>query len=144
MLLPMQIRMVAMLHAAFTWPAASFVLAGLAHWQDPAPDGNWHAAPLHAFTMGFLDATLLAMLTRFVCAQTGRAVVADDLLWRLFWMLQVAAALRLAASTAAQFITPWQWPLTAGGAAVWSLLWFTWAGRYVPWLARPRQDGRPG
>jgi uncharacterized protein involved in response to NO len=141
--LPLRIRMVAMLHAAFAWLAASFVLGGFAHWHEAALGGNWHAAPLHAFTMGFLASILLAMLTRIICAQTGRAVVADDLLWRLFWMLQVAVVLRLAASMAANFVTRWQWPLTAASAGLWSLLWLTWAWRYVPWLARPRQDGRP-
>ena len=134
--LPLRIRMVAMLHAAFTWLAASFVLGGLAHWHATVPGGDWNAAALHAFTMGFLGSILLAMLTRIVCAQTGRSVVADDLLWGLFGLLQGAVVLRLAASLAAQFVPRWQWPLTAAGAALWSLPWLLWARRYVPWLTR--------
>jgi uncharacterized protein involved in response to NO len=53
------------------------------------------AASLHAFAQGFLGPILLAMLPRIVGAQTGRTVVADDLLWRLFWLLQVAVVLRV-------------------------------------------------
>lgn len=144
LLLPLRIRLVAMLYAGFAWLAASFVLAGLAHWYGSALAANWNAAPLHALTMGFLGSTLLAMVTRIICAQAGRTVVADDVLWRLFWMLQFAILLRLGASMATHFVNRLQWPLIAAGAAVWSLLWLTWAWRYVPWLTRPRQDGRPG
>jgi uncharacterized protein involved in response to NO len=94
--------------------------------------------------MGFLGSILVAMLTRIVCAQTGRTVVADDLIWSLFWLLQVAVVLRLTASLAAQFAPRWQWPLTAAGAALWSLLWLIWAWRYVPWLTRPKLTRREG
>lgn len=140
--LPLRIRLVAMLHAGFAWLAASFLLSGLAHWPASLPAADRNAAPLHAFTMGFLGSLLLAMLTRIICAQTGRIVVADDLLWRLFWALQAAVMLRLAASMAARFAIGLQGPLIASAATLWGLVWLTWAWRYVPWLATPRRGRR--
>lgn len=40
------------------------------------------------------------------------------------------------------------WPSTSvtlpAAAALWTLVWTSWAARYLPILLRPRADGRPG
>jgi uncharacterized protein involved in response to NO len=97
-------------------------------------------APLHALAMGFLGGLLFAMATRVICGHGGIALVADGFVWGLFWLLQAAALLRLAASV---------WPSVAAiassaAALTWCGVWLAWTARYAPILARPRRDGRPG
>ena len=60
--------------------------------------------------------------------------------WRLFWGLQAAALLRLAAPLSSA--TSVNLPLAA--AVLWTLVWTAWVARYLPILLRPRVDGRPG
>ena len=66
-------------------------------------------------------------------------VTADTFVWQLFWVLQVATLLRLAAPLSPA--TSVALPLAA---ALWTLVWTAWASRYLPILVRPRADGRPG
>lgn len=141
--LNLRIRLVAMLHAAFAWLAIAFVLSGLSHFSGAGavPLG---AAPLHAYTMGFLGSTLLAMVTRITCAQTGRAVVADDFLWSLFWVLQAAIILRLCGGVATALGAACSQGLIAAAAFTWAVWCIAWAMRYISWFGRPRQDGRAG
>ena len=46
--------------------------------------------------MGCLGSLMLAMVTRVSCGHGGRALVADRLVWTLFWVLQLATVVRLA------------------------------------------------
>jgi uncharacterized protein involved in response to NO len=90
--------------------------------------------------MGFLGGLLFAMATRVICGHGGIPVVADRAVWTLFWVLQAAVLLRVAASV---------WPphaaaLSTASAVVWSAVWLAWAMRFLPVLVRPRRDGRPG
>jgi uncharacterized protein involved in response to NO len=48
-------------------------------------------APLHALTMGYLGATLIAMITRVAAGHSGRALAADNLAWGLYLLLQTGA-----------------------------------------------------
>jgi uncharacterized protein involved in response to NO len=141
--LPLRIRMIAMLYTGFAWLAVSFVLSGLTHWSPGGNANSWSAAPLHAFTMGFLGSIFLAMVSRIICAQTGRTLVADTLLWKLFQLLQVAIVLRIGASLAARVASDLYWPLIIASASVWCLTWVIWAVRHVPWLAAGAKDRRP-
>ncbi len=144
--LNVRVRLVAMLHAGFAWLAVAFLLAGASHLLWVATDGELSlgAAPLHAYTMGFLGSILLAMVTRITCAQAGRTVVADDVLWRLFWLLQATIVLRVAGGVAAGLGLAGAWTMIVAAAAGWALLCVAWAWRYGPWYGQPRQDGRPG
>ena len=95
---------------------------------------------LHALALGCMGALMLAMVSRVSCGHGGRPLVADGLLWSLFWLLQGAVLLRLAAAL---------WP--AGGAALlpwaallWAVVVLAWGLRMGRWYGRPRADGRPG
>jgi uncharacterized protein involved in response to NO len=135
------LRLLAMLHLGFVWTAIALLLATadavLVLMQSPVRLGS---VPLHALTMGFLGGMLFAMATRVICGHGGIALVADDFVWTLFWLLQAATLMRIA--------TP-LFP-AAGGALVtasavlWTLVWLAWALRHLPVLLRPRADGRPG
>lgn len=138
----MRVRLLAMLHAAFVWLGLALALAACSHvrvaWLgDRASLG---LAPLHALTIGYLGATLIAMITRVAAGHSGRPLAADNLALVLYLAVHAAAALRVAASL---------WPnasdaLTLVAVAAWALGCIGWALRCGNWLGRPRADGRPG
>ena len=138
----LRVRLLAMLHAAFVWLGLAFALAAVSHARvallgEPASLG---LAPMHALTIGYLGATLIAMITRVAAGHSGRALAADNLALMLYLAVHAAAALRVAASL---------WPaaaesLTLAAVLAWALGCIGWALRYGDWLGRPRADGRPG
>jgi uncharacterized protein involved in response to NO len=137
----LKVRLLAMLHLGFLWLGLGLVLSGLSQFIAVAGDGAaLPLAPLHAVTMGCLGSLMVAMVTRVSCGHSGRALVADDLVWALFWLLQVAVVLRIAASVAG-------WPtqaLLTTTAVLWAGIMTAWGWRYGNWYGRPRADGRPG
>ena len=136
----MKIRLLAMLHLGFVW-------LGIALLYSAASQAIWlltgqallGLGALHALSMGFLGSLMLAMVTRVSCGHGGRSLVADDLVWAMFWALQVAVLLRLAA--AVQGAPAW---LTPMAALAWAVVVTAWALRYANWYGRPRTDGKPG
>ena len=90
--------------------------------------------------MGFLGGMLFAMATRVICGHGGLALVADDFVWTLFWLLQAATLLRLASP----LWSAASGAMTAAAATIWTLVWVTWAVRFLPVLLKPRADDRPG
>lgn len=138
----LRMRMLAMLHGGFVWLGLALALAALSQarmlwWGDAATLG---LASLHALSMGYLGATLIAMVTRVVATHSGRAQAADDIAWTLYWLVQAAVLLRVAAALWPAAGTP----LTLLAAAVWLCGCGGWALRCGSWLGRPRADGRPG
>lgn len=90
----MRIRLLAMLHLGFLWLGLALLLSGASQLL-----GLRLGVPvlglgtLHALTMGALGSLLMAMVTRVACGHSGRTLVADDRVWALFWLLQVAVLL---------------------------------------------------
>ena len=142
----LRIRLLAMLHLGYVWLGLSFVLAGLSHLLGAASNGslNLGVAPLHAYTMGFLGSTLIAMATRVSSGHGGRTLAADAIVWRLFWVLQAAVLARVAAAMLAAFAIDAAMPLIAAAAVAWGSACAAWALRYGRWYGTPRSDGRPG
>jgi uncharacterized protein involved in response to NO len=134
-------RLLAMLHGGFVWLGLAFALLAIAHALQA---GGWAAglglAPLHALTMGYFGATLIAMTTRVAVGHSGRSLVADDLAWLLYLALQTAVVLRVAA----ELWPAAQTPLTLAAIAAWCAATVGWALRYGGWMGKPRIDGRPG
>ncbi len=132
----LKVRLMAMLHLGFLWLGLSLALSGVSQLL------GWAAgisvlplAPLHAMTMGCLGSLMLAMVTRVTCGHTGRPapVVADNLVWSMFLLLQVATLLRIAAT-----VPDWPGqPLLTIAALLWSGLTLIWGGRYGAWYGRP-------
>lgn len=138
----LRVRLLAMLHVGFVWLGLVFVLQAVSHSMLLVTDESRSLglAPLHALTMGFMGATLIAMATRVSAGHSGRHLVADNLVWTLFWVQQVATVLRVTAAC---------WPgapswLTSVAASLWALATVSWAVRYGRWYGRPRTDGAPG
>jgi uncharacterized protein involved in response to NO len=136
----LSIRLLAMLHLGFLWLGLSFVLAGasqLLGLRLGTPVLGLGA--LHALTMGCLGSLMLAMVTRVSCGHSGRTLVADNTVWALFWLLQLAVVLRIAA--AMQQAPAW---LVMAAALLWATVMAVWGLRLLGWYGRPRTDGRPG
>ncbi len=134
------VRLLAMLHIAFVWAAAAFLLYGvssLVQWLG----GSWSAgmAPLHALGMGFFGAMLIGMASRVSLGHSGRKLECDTPTWGLFWLIQMAALLRMVPEV---FPFPFGWVWASG--ILWLVVLFLWAMRYAPMTWRPRVDGKPG
>jgi uncharacterized protein involved in response to NO len=137
----LKVRLVAMLHLGFSWLGIGFALSGVSHLMQALTGEAWLAlAGLHAITMGSLGSLMVAMVTRVTCGHGGRALVADNIVWSLFWVLQSATLLRIAAAAP----TGLTLRLAFAAAAVWTGALGAWALRYGGWYGRPRFDGRPG
>lgn len=137
-------RLLAMLHIGFLWLGLAFLLGGASHWLAWwLGMGVLGLGPLHALTMGCLASLMLAMVTRVSCGHSGRALVADSAAWTLFWMLQAAAVLRIAAEVPGMFGVAWAWILPTA-ACLWALTMGLWGVRLGSWYGRLRADGRPG
>ena len=136
----LKIRLLAMLHVGFAW-------LGLALVYSAASQALWLATgkpvlglgALHALSMGFLGSIMIAMVTRVSCGHSGRALVADNFVWALFWGLQVVVGVRLLAAVQG---VPMGW--TALAALLWAAVVTAWALRYANWYGRPRIDGKAG
>ncbi|MEO7954163.1 MAG: NnrS family protein [Polaromonas sp.] len=134
-------RLLAMLHIGFLWLGLALVLGGIAQllgWAQGAPVLGLGA--LHALTMGCLASLMLAMVTRVSCGHSGRALVADGLVWSLFCLLQVATLLRIAAAVQGG-LTGW---LLLAAALLWAGIMAVWGLRLGGWYGRLRADGRAG
>jgi uncharacterized protein involved in response to NO len=74
------------------------------------------------------------------CGHSGRALVADRLIWSLFWLLQAATLLRIAGAAQTVFAG---WLLLAA-ALLWAAVMAVWGLRMGGWYGRLRADGRLG
>jgi uncharacterized protein involved in response to NO len=139
-------RMATMLHIGCTWLGVAVLLSGIAHAVAAAggPAGVFGLAPLHAYTMGFLGSTLLAMVTRISSTHRGGTLAADDLAWRLFWILQLATVARLAAAFVSGASASWGTALVGTAALGWAGALAAWGLRHLHWYGTPRPDGRAG
>ena len=81
------------------------------------------------------------MVTRVSCGHSGRLLVADRLVWSLFWLLQLATVLRVVSDLVdLRYLLG----LTLAAALLWTLALLPWALRMLRWYGLPRIDGRPG
>jgi uncharacterized protein involved in response to NO len=137
----LKVRLLAMLHAGFLWLGLGLALSGLSQLALAFTGAVvLPLAALHAVTMGGLGSLMLAMVTRVSCGQSGRAQVADNRVWLMFWLLQAAVLLRIAAALP---LAPAQLFL-ATAAVLWAAVMLAWGLRYASWYGRARVDGRPG
>jgi uncharacterized protein involved in response to NO len=142
----LRIRLLAMLHVGFTWLGVALALSAVSQALALASHGvhTLGLAPLHAYTMGFLGSTLVAMVTRVSAGHSGRALAADDYVWGLFWCLQAGVGLRVATGAAVALGGGEHTLAIAVAAWVWALMLVAWGLRHLGWYGRPRVDGKPG
>lgn len=136
-----RVRMLGMLHLGFSWLGLGLAISGLSMLASLLTGASvLPLAGLHAITMGCLGSLMLAMVTRVSCGHSGRALVADDFVWALYWLLHMATLARIASAlpTAA---SAWGLVLAAG---LWAAVMAAWGLRMANWYGRLRADGRPG
>jgi uncharacterized protein involved in response to NO len=138
----LRIRLLAMLHLGFFWLGIALALYA---WNQAMlllglPQAGLGLAPLHALTMGFFGGVAFAMVTRVTAGHSGRQLLADNITWTLFWILQAAVLVRLL-SEAWPAQGHWLAPLAI---ALWCAALLPWVVRNALIYVRPRADGRPG
>ncbi|CAG9168704.1 hypothetical protein LMG23992_01263 [Cupriavidus laharis] len=124
------------LHLAYGWLPLAFVLQAAAALGLVMP-----GVATHAFTVGVLGGAIIAMVTRTALGHTGRMLAAGRAETAAYWLVAVAAVLRV--------IGPLLWPAgylhwIYGAAACWVAGFVVYAVVYAPRLARPRIDGKAG
>ena len=82
---------------------------------------------------------LIGMASCVSLGHSGRKLECDAATWWLFWLVQVAALLRIAPDV---LPLPYAW-ITASGM-LWLAAFGFWAIKYAPMTWRPRVDGKPG
>lgn len=134
-------RLLAVLHIGFAWCGLSFVLFSLNSILIFAGYAGLGLAPLHALTLGFLASMLVGMASRVTLGHSGLPLIADVTMWLSFWIMQLAALLRIAGEF---FHLPAPWDLSFIASLLWLTAFITWARGYAPYTWKPRADGHPG
>jgi uncharacterized protein involved in response to NO len=124
------------LHAAHAWFPVAFVLLAAAS-MGIVP----RAAALHAFGMGVLGGMVIAMITRTALGHTGRPLAAGRAETLAYVLVHFGALLRVAAALAPEL---GYMELVSASGLAWSAAFLVYFAVYLPRLARPRVDGKPG
>lgn len=138
-----QARLLAILHVAFAWFGIGMALYAADSLLLLGGGAGLGRAPLHALGIGLIAGMTLAMASRVSLGHSGRALVADPLVWWTGWVLHLGALARVLSdlpTTASVFGVP----TVLLAALLWLLAVTPWAARFAPIYLRPRVDGRPG
>jgi uncharacterized protein involved in response to NO len=95
---------------------------------------------IHALTAGAIGTMTLAVMTRVARGHTGQALAADRTTALIYVLVNLAAALRIAAAVGGA----WTMPLLVLSASLWIAAFGLFVIRYAPMLLRPRSPGEPG
>ncbi|NMT62149.1 NnrS family protein [Marinobacter orientalis] len=123
------------LHLSILWvPVALLLLAGslLAGW----PTNAW----THAAGTGAVGCLILGVIARVSLGHTGRPLVLPAGMVAAFWMIQLAALVRV---VTAFDVIPWHAGVGAS-SLLWMLAFAVFLARYTRILASPRPDGKEG
>ena len=124
------------LHASYAWIVVHLLLRGLATFEMVAP-----GLATHALTIGAIGGLTIGMMTRTARGHTGRPLHVGPLEVLAYALVMLAAVVR----ALLPICFPGAYPLLVGvSAAVWSIAFALYVVVYVPVLARPRLDGKPG
>ncbi|HEX5458521.1 MAG TPA: NnrS family protein [Steroidobacteraceae bacterium] len=118
------------LHVGYAWLVLGVAALGFATWDASFP----LSAAIHALTVGAIGTMILAVMTRATRGHTGRVLTADRSTTLIYFLVVLAAAVRIVAAFAAQEQVDW---LLAAGA-LWIGAFGLFALRYAPLLLRPR------
>jgi uncharacterized protein involved in response to NO len=118
------------LHVAYAWLPAGYALAGVVAmgWLP------FTGAALHALTMGAIGSMVLAVMTRVALGHTGRPLRAATGTVAAYWLLTLAALVRVLGP----LLSPGRLWTIDTAAAGWALAFFIFTWSYWPILTRPR------
>jgi len=126
------------LHVGYGWVAVGLILRGVAELTGIIPVD----AGIHALTLGAVSSMVVGMMSRVALGHTGRSISPAPLTVAAYWLVNVAALLRVLFSLASNDAL--RTASLIGSGALWSLAFLFFAIVYLPILSRPRADGRPG
>ncbi len=121
------------LHAGFAWMALGVFLLGLSAF-DTVP----LSIALHALTTGSIGSFVIGMISRVSLGHTGREIIAGKATVATFYMIQLAALLRVFAGFFVPELYVWWIGLSA---VLWALAFGTFIVVYAPILWGRRADG---
>lgn len=124
------------LHVAYVWIALGFAMLALSALGLVA-----HTLALHALAAGAIGCAIVAMVTRTALGHTGHRLVAGRAEVAAYWLMIVAALLRV--------FGPWFYARAGllwidAAAACWCVAWGLYLIKYAPYLTSPRADGKAG
>lgn len=123
------------LHLSLLWiPLALLLLAG--HQIFGWPVTAWQ----HALGIGAMGGLILGVMTRVSLGHTGRPLVLPAGMVAAYWLIQLAALIRLLTVFA---VISWQWGISLTAIA-WVLAYGLFCWRYTAVLISPRVDGKAG
>ncbi|MBB5518461.1 NnrS family protein [Amphiplicatus metriothermophilus] len=123
--------LVTILHVGYLWLPASFLMLGL---SALAPGAVPPMAALHALAAGAAGVMTLAVMTRATRGHTGRPLVADGWTVLIYALVNLGAALRVAAP-----FLPVEYALAVGASSgLWSAAFLLFAIVYGRYLIAPR------
>lgn len=126
------------LHVGYGWLAVGLVLRGLADLFDIVPLDT----SIHALTLGAIGSMVIGMMSRVALGHTGRSIIPAPLTVAAYWLVNVAALLRVLFAFATDDAL--RSSALIGSSILWSLAFLFFTIVYLPILSRPRADGRPG
>jgi uncharacterized protein involved in response to NO len=98
------------------------------------------SAAIHALTAGAIGTMTLAVMTRVARGHTGRALAADRATVLIYILVNLAAALRIAAAVGGASTMP----LLVASASLWIAAFGLFVIGYGPMLLLPRRPSGPG
>ena len=120
------------LHLSYAWIPVGLALLGLAGlWQT-----TLHDAGIHALTVGAIGTSILGVAARVSLGHTGRPLIASPGLHGAFWLITLAAILRVTGPIGGR--------LMISAALLWSLAYLIFLVVYLPILIAPRVDTTDG
>lgn len=124
------------LHLGHLWVPLGLLLVALTQLGLVA-----ESAAVHALAIGAIAGVIIGMMTRTARGHTARPLLAGSLEVFAYAAIQGAALIRVLTLLALP-------ALATGGshlaATLWALAFGAYFVRYLPWLIRPRPDGKPG
>ncbi|QLG87763.1 NnrS family protein [Chitinibacter bivalviorum] len=135
-----QVKLLAMLHAAFFWAGIALALFTIGDVLQMFDLPSLGFAPLHALTLGFFCTMLLGFVTRVTLGHSGRPLMAGGVAWVAYWAMHGVALARVLG----EMIPVWQSGLylLAALSAIVALL--SWGKVYMPMYWQARIDGQKG
>ncbi|WP_157669798.1 NnrS family protein [Chitinibacter sp. GC72] len=135
-----QVKLLAMLHAAFAWAGLGMTLFVVSDVLQLLGQPGLGFAPLHALTLGFFCTMLLAFVTRVTLGHSGRPLLAGGVAWVAYWAMHGVALARVLG----EIIPAWQGVLYLLAALAAGIAVAAWSRVYLPMYWQARADGQPG
>ncbi|HJW57830.1 MAG TPA: NnrS family protein [Burkholderiaceae bacterium] len=126
--LVMDVPLVLAMHLGYAWLVIALGLKAAAQFTAVVPEAAW----LHAFTVGALGMMMMGLMTRVALRHTGRPLALSPVIVASFWLMFIAAMLRVSATLFDLGRMP-----VAASAVLWVAPFTAYLILFGPMLVRP-------